>query len=38
VPCKAEDAAGLAPFKDDNEARRKIDRTDAMVFKLVDYI
>ena len=37
-PCEAEDAGGLTPGKDDNEAGRKNNRKDAVVFKLVDYI
>ena len=37
MSCKAEDADGLTPFKDDNETRRKIGRKDAMGLKLVDY-
>ena len=35
---KAEDAGGLTPAKDDNAARRKIDRKDNSIFRLVDYI
>jgi len=35
--CKAEDAVGLAPYKDDNEAQRKKDRKDGMIFKSVSY-
>ena len=34
---KAEDAGGLTPAKDDNAARRKIDRKDNSIFRLVDY-
>ena len=35
--CKAEDAGGLTPGKDDNAAARKIDRKHEFIFKLVDY-
>jgi len=36
--CKAEDAGGLAPGKDDNVAARKIDRKHEFIFELVNYI
>jgi len=37
VLCKAEDAGGLTPTKDDNEAGRKIDRKDGAIFLEFDY-
>jgi hypothetical protein len=33
VLCKADDAVGLAPYKEENAARRKKDRKDWMIFK-----
>jgi len=37
MPSKAEDADGLAPFKDDNTVRQKKDRKDKGIFKFVSY-
>ncbi len=35
---KAEDADGLAPFKDDNAVSCKMDRQDVLIFWWFDYI
>jgi len=35
--CEAEDAGGLTPVKDDNEARRKADRKDAAILRRFKY-
>ena len=36
--CKAEDAGGLTPAKDDNAAPYHFDRRTLPIFKCVDYI
>jgi len=38
LSCKAEDAGGLTPAKDDNAARQKIDRKDKAILSLTDYL
>ena len=38
MSCKAEDAGGLSPAKDDNTAGQKIDRKDGPLFMWFDYI
>ena len=35
--CKAEDAGGLTPAKDDNAAPYHFDRRSLLIFKCVDY-
>ena len=37
MACKADKVDGLAPVKEENAARRKIDRKDGAIFRLVDY-
>lgn len=38
MPCEAEDSGVLAHGKDDNEARRKIDRKNVLILEWFDYI
>ena len=38
MSCKADDAGGTAPVKEENAAGRKIDRKDGAGFRFVDYI